>query len=305
MLNLILCSIEESLYRPEAIRWRKRMELLKPIDEPIVILPCSATKPYSRSLSHQIFRRVTKGYQELILTSPFGICPREMEETYPIRAYDVSTTGEWYFEEKKVVGELLKKYVGDKKVIAHVVGGYKEVCEEYLDECIFTCEDKSPISKESMNNLRTELSKYEKIPRKKLLLHKLKSIAIYQFGKGAEILIPENCRVRGRRNKIILDENRNHICTLSKNFGLYNLTLEGGKRLLELGTKQVEIDFKPKTNKIFAPGVIEADESIVPRDEVIVTYKGDIVGVGKAVLSGNEMVKADYGVAVKIRRLKK
>ena len=29
------------------------------------------------------------------MTSPFGICPRELENTFPIQSYDVSTTGSW------------------------------------------------------------------------------------------------------------------------------------------------------------------------------------------------------------------
>lgn len=64
----VICSNEESLYRPEAIRWRNRMEMMKPLGDVVVVLPCSMKKPYSNSKSHQMFRRATKGYQEVIGT---------------------------------------------------------------------------------------------------------------------------------------------------------------------------------------------------------------------------------------------
>ncbi len=118
----IPCITEESLYRPEARRWRQRMNLLEPAGDVVVVLPCSMKKPYSISKSHTIFMRATKKVQEAILTSPFGVCPREMERTYPIQSYDTSTTGNWSQEEIDVTGKCLKDYVGGKEVIAHVSG---------------------------------------------------------------------------------------------------------------------------------------------------------------------------------------
>ena len=53
----VICSSEESLYRPEAVRWRQRMELMKPLGDTVVLLPCSMKKPYSNSKSHQKFRK--------------------------------------------------------------------------------------------------------------------------------------------------------------------------------------------------------------------------------------------------------
>ena len=40
----VICSSEESLYRPEAVRWRQRMELMKPLGDTVVLLPCSMKK---------------------------------------------------------------------------------------------------------------------------------------------------------------------------------------------------------------------------------------------------------------------
>lgn len=296
----VLCSSEESLYRPEAIRWRNRMGLLNPIGDAVVILPCSMRKPYSNSKSHQIFMKVSKRIQEVILTSPFGICPREMEKTYPIQSYDVSTTGEWSKEEIKVVGEVLRDYISDKEVLAHVAGGYRQVCEEYLNDCTFTCDDGRPTSYESMQNLKDNIKKYKKIPARTKLINGLRSLAIYQFGPGGESLIPNDCHVKGRYHKRIFHEGE-QIAALLMDNGVYSLSLKGGQILSQIGSKWVNIEFDLKTNTLFAPGVQEADPTIIPKDEVVILNQGNLVGVGKAILSGEEMVKASNGVAVRVR----
>lgn len=300
----VICSSEESLYRAEAVRWRERMELMKPLGEVVVVLPCSMKKPYSNSKSHQKFKRGTKGYQEVILTSPFGICPREMENTFPIQSYDVSVSGDWSYEEKKLAGDLLNSYVKDKNVIANVSGGYEEVCKEYLDECTFTAVDGKPTSPDSIYNLRTELKKYKKIKRREKVLNELRSIATYQFGKGAEDFIDDKAVAKGRYHRKIFSNNE-QIALLNKDIGLYSLNLEGGRILAKLGLKLVEIDFDLKTNTLFAPGVSKADHTIIPKDEVVVTRNGEVVGVGKAILTGKEMENAVNGVAVRIRHRKK
>ncbi|HEC95507.1 MAG TPA: hypothetical protein ENI50_00610, partial [Euryarchaeota archaeon] len=81
----------ESLYRPEVVYWRKKIRKnYCPHSNFIVLLPCSAKKPYSRSKSHIRFIKSIKngienkkqyyGITQLILTSPLGVVPRELED---------------------------------------------------------------------------------------------------------------------------------------------------------------------------------------------------------------------------------
>lgn len=301
----VVCSNNESLHRIEAKRWRNRMSLMEPLGEVVIVLPCSMRKPYSNSKSHHIFMKTTRGFQEAILTTPFGVCPRELEKTYPIQSYDVATTGDWSYEEKKIAGQVLKEYVKDKTVIAHVSGGYLETCEEYLDDFIFTATNGRPISADSMYTLRTELKKYQKNPRKEKRLHELRSIAKYQFGENGDKLIPNNVISKGNYHKKIY-YNHEQLALLNMDRGLYSLNLAGGDLLAKEGVHCVEIDFNLETNTVFAPGVNSADMDIIPRDEVVVTRDGECVGVGRAILSGEEMVKSSKGIAVRVRhRVKK
>jgi archaeosine synthase len=277
------------------------MLLLEPTGEVVVILPCSMGKPYSNSKSHRIFRRATKGYQEAILTSPFGVCPREMERTYPIQSYDVSTTGEWSQEEIDITGKCLKEYVGELEVIANVSGGYREVCEQYIPHATFTCKDGRTTSPESISNLKREVKKYKKVPGHERAINSLRSIARYQFNnKLGDILIPEGYRIKGRFNRRLFYNNV-QIATLQFDTGLFSLNLQGGSLINEEGLNWVEIDFSLETNTLFAPGVVDAYPGIVPKDEVVITRQGEVVGVGKSLICGEEMKKADKGVAVRIR----
>ena len=293
----VICSSEESLYRPEAVRWRQRMELMKPLGDTVVLLPCSMKKPYSNSKSHQKFRKVTRSFQELIITSPFGICPRELENTFPIQSYDVSVTGAWSQDEIDESGKLLAKYVKGKNVIANVSGGYEEVCRQYLDECVYTCKDGRPTSPDSIYNLRMELKNHKKIIRRDKVLNELKSISIYQFGEN---FIPNDTKTKGMYHKKVISNGR-QLAMLNGDVGLYRLNLAGGKLLKDLGIHIVNIDFDLETNTVFTPGIKKADHNIIPNDEVVVVKDDEVVGVGRAVLTGREMEKCQNGIGVKIK----
>ena len=301
----VICSSEESLYRPEAVRWRERMEMMKPLGDTVVLLPCSMKKPYSNSKSHQKFRKLTRSFQELIVTSPFGICPRELENTFPIQSYDVSTTGSWSSDEIEETGKLIAKYCKGKNIVANLAGGYLESCECYIDDFINVCEDGRPTSPDSLYNLRMELKNHQRINRREKTLHELKSIAKYQFGVNGDKFIPDNVKTKGMYHKRILS-NGKQLALLNKDYGLYRLNLEGGEILNDLGIHIVNIDFDLQTNTVFAPGIEKADPNIIPNDEVVVVRDDTVVGVGKAIMTGREMEECDNGIGVKIKhRLKK
>ena len=300
----VICSSEESLWRPEAVRWRQRMEMMKPLGETVVLLPCSMKKPYSNSKSHQKFRKLTRSYQELIVTSPFGICPRELENTFPIQSYDTSTTGVWSEDEIEVTGKLIEKYTKGKQVVANLAGGYLQSAEAYLDDFVNVCVDDRPTSPDSLYNLRMELKNHQRVNRREKTLHELRSIAKYQFGENGNGFIPDNAKTKGMYHKRILSDGV-QLALLNKDYGMYRLNLAGGEILKDLGINIVNVDFDLTTNTVFAPGIVEADHNIIPNDEVVVVKDDTVVGVGKAVMTGREMEECDNGIGVKIKhRLK-
>ena len=296
----VICSTEESLWRPEAVRWRQRMEMMKPLGDTVVLLPCSMKKPYSNSKSHQKFRKLTRSFQELIVTSPFGICPRELENTFPIQSYDVSTTGSWSQDEIDETGKLIAGYCEGKTIVANLAGGYLESLEAYCEDFINVCEDGRPTSPDSLYNLRMELKNHEKISRRQKTLHELRSIAKFQFGENGAGFIPDDVKTKGMYHKRILS-NGKQLALLNKDYGLYRLNLPGGEILKDLGINIVEVDFDLTTNTVFAPGIIKASRNIIPNDEVVVVRDDTVLGVGKAIMTGREMEECSNGIGVKIK----
>jgi predicted RNA-binding protein (TIGR00451 family) len=147
-------------------------------------------------------------------------------------------------------------------------------------------------------------------------LKKLRGVADYQFGNSVgEILFPDGVKITRspRTGKIkLIYFRRQHLATLRSSDGLFSLSIYGAKRLLKkLGDrtplratmKEGFEDFVRKGRNLFAKHVITADPEIRPQNEVIIVdRKGRLVAVGKAILSGEEMLSFKLGVAVKVRR---
>lgn len=146
-------------------------------------------------------------------------------------------------------------------------------------------------------------------------LRRIRSVADYQFGKGVgEKLFPENVEIKyskrtGRIRYIYLNGKR--LATLRPIDGLFSLSIEGAKRITEnsipakcfVTVKNDVASFIADGGDAFAAHVVKADCEIRPKDEVIViNEKGEVLAVGKAVLSGEEMAAFKTGVAVKVRR---
>jgi predicted RNA-binding protein (TIGR00451 family) len=66
--------------------------------------------------------------------------------------------------------------------------------------------------------------------------------------------------------------------------------------------KQAE-PFIAKGRSTFAKHVIDADQEIRPNEEVIIlSKKNKVLAVGRAILTGNEMMAFKRGIAIRVRR---
>ncbi|MEE8403626.1 MAG: DUF5591 domain-containing protein, partial [Candidatus Hydrothermarchaeaceae archaeon] len=257
----------ESIRRPEVLRWHERIieRYTPPAGVKLtVILPCSARKPYSRSKSHRLFcEHIKRGagkrlglVHEVILTSPLGLVPRELESVYPAAHYDTPVTGHWSAEEKEVATRLLKDYMkkAGTDVIAHVDGAYREIVSGLGIR--MTGEDIR--SDAALDGLVGAISKALEgfPPAKRNKIEPFRKICDFQFGKGASLhLLPDGTKERGSR----LFFNDRQIAAVNPGTGYLALTIDGGKMLEEFGRCLVEVSFTPETNSIFSVGVEAAD----------------------------------------------
>ncbi|MGB9714435.1 MAG: PUA domain-containing protein [Candidatus Bathyarchaeales archaeon] len=146
-------------------------------------------------------------------------------------------------------------------------------------------------------------------------LRRIRSVADYQFGKGVGAkLFPEGVEIEyskrtGRIRYVYLDGKR--LATMRPTDGLFSLSIAGAKRIAKNArnakcfvTVQKDVSkFIAEGGDVFAVHVVEADGEIRPKDEVIVLDEnGNVLAVGRAVLSGEEMEAFRCGVAVRVRR---
>jgi len=81
------------------------------------------------------------------------------------------------------------------------------------------------------------------------------------------------------------------------------LYLPAGRRLFEATERRRVYVKDPKylITDLFSAHVEDADELIRPGDEVVIVYGEEILGVGKARISGRSMKEFSRGVAVRVR----
>ena len=145
-------------------------------------------------------------------------------------------------------------------------------------------------------------------------LSRIRSIADYQFGKGVGAkLFPENVEITyskttGRIRYVHLNGDR--LVTLRPTDGLFSLSISAARILAEnrsfahcFVTVQQDVSTVIAEGRdVFAAHIVKTDDAIRAKDEVVVAdEKGNVLAVGRAVLSSEEMQAFKTGVAVKVR----
>lgn len=301
---------------PEVKKYLERLDRYEPYSNVIVLLPCSSKKPYSTSQSHQKFIKAIKSakvvVEEVILTSPYGLVPRALER---LVNYDIPVTGEWSFEEIKLINNCLKNFLkkveekfDDYVVIAHLPEHYIEILD--LDNVIITSEG-NPTSEENLKNLTNTLKNYKELTKNKNVskkgqkIHNIQQLAKFQFGIN---FIPNEIFINRKEQIFTKVNNKNQqIASINPKNGLLILTLSGGELLWNSGGKNinyVEVDYEIKKGSLFPPGFVDCNENISYNDEVVLIKDDEFLGVGRALMSGLEMKKAKHGALVNIRNVK-
>jgi archaeosine synthase len=307
--SVFYANTAESLRRVEVTRFAERV--LKRYEAPksdvLLLLPCSARKPYSTSRSHRLFAEAISSHRrylhELILTSPLALVPRELEEVYPAASYDVPVTGHWDLEERAWLLGCLDAYLEKNRyarIVAHLDGELEEAVKEHGIDAVYTGGGTNSAALARLAGAADEACcGVRRLPD--LRLERYRAVADFYFGEGAgDALLAGKTQLRGRE---IQDEKKRPLAATTPN-GSLALSLHGARRLQPLGKYIVTIgDFLPR-GSLLAPGVIDADSQIRPGDEVIITGE-KAFGAGRAKMSGWEMVRSKRGVAVELRQIEK
>ncbi|HWQ19558.1 MAG TPA: archaeosine synthase subunit alpha [Methanotrichaceae archaeon] len=307
--SILYANTAESLSRVEVTRFADRVlsRYKAPRSDVLLLLPCSARKPYSKSRSHRLFEMTLgskrKYLHELILTSPLALVPRELEEVYPAANYDTPVTGRWDLVERAWLLRCLDAYLEKNKyarIIAHLDGELRDAVESHGIDAVYTGGGTDQASLQHLSEAVGEATGHAQ-RLGDFRVQQFRAVADYYFGSGAgDLLLAGKTKIRGYEFQT---DGGKILGRLTPN-GTIALAMEGARRLVPLSKYIVTIgDFVP-SGSLLAPGVLDADEQIRPGDEVII--RGEkAFGIGKAKMSGWEMVQSKRGVAADLRQVKK
>lgn len=315
----------QALRRPDVERYRRAIaeRYRKPDHKRILLLlPCSARKPYHTSKSHKAFSSAIHTgdhdtlVHEVILTSPLGLVPRELDVFYPANAYDIPVTGEWNCQEKQMIRSMLSGLLeqGYDKVICHFPDF--DMIKDLAD-MEYTVDNGDPTSFGSLGRLDAALREAARgmdlpgymVDRKETV----RSVLQFQFGQVcADAIMDENTFATGKFPywKIIREDpedrtKKTQLGMLTPERGMISLTIEGAEVLSGTGTFIVKMnDFDLKGN-LFAVGAVDADPNIRIGGEAVILRNGKVAGVGVAEMCGREMVQLSRGMAVRVRHKSK
>ncbi|WP_435145793.1 archaeosine synthase subunit alpha [Halobaculum sp. P14] len=311
----LTAATSDTLRRVEIQRFAERVttRYRNRFRNPLVLVPCSARKPYSESQSHRQFQdAVQYRAHTASMTSPIGVVPQELELTYPAQHYDTVVTGRWSEDEKQFVATVLRRYLERNdypRVIAHVpADGYREICERVESQVDvpfeYTVED-HPTTTESIGNLMRTLDGELKYTKRERQHNTVRALADYMLGDGAGDDLFSDLHTKSRYPKLqVRDGDGEQLATMVPNYGVLAFTLAGARRWVDSDapTKTVEIDGFVPQGSVLAPGVVDADDDIRVGDEVVVEGP-KAFAVGRAEMFGAEMRDSTRGIAVQVRHV--
>jgi 7-cyano-7-deazaguanine tRNA-ribosyltransferase len=271
----------QTMYRPLIFRYHTRLfTRYEPLFHTTVVFP-EGTKPYSMFYSKEMANILKQKNVNLVVRSTLGPVPFELDEMYPLAqsVFPSSIDQETREKTQQVMERLLK----DTEII---------VWDEHV-----SIQSEEPL-KHPMDFDRRRIS----------------AVADMQFGHGvSEALFSEKIHIikskrTGKIRNIICDGA--HVVSMRAEDGLFTLKIDGGRRLhkrlkyplLRVVVADDAVPFVKVGKSVFAKFVSECDPDLRPYDECLIVDKQDMfLGIGRTLLTRDEMLSFRHGMAVKTR----
>ncbi len=295
--KILRCHSYESRNDVEIRIWRDKIsDTYEPPShnkDVLVLLPCSAKKPYKLSKSHARFRRSIKDQRahEVMVTAPLGLVPRELEDLWPAAHYDIPVTGDWDSDEIATILQMLKKLVnrvGYSFVINH--SGLDLSLEN--SEVIDTRMGDSAGSNEALERLGSAIdSAFKSIPRMEYETRfrdeAIKSVSRHYYGSDKWL---EGCVIRGRPPILTIFRNDVQVAKWNPRRGSFSLSKSSLETMHKLRIlKCVELTKDAEWIGDIFPNIIDSfDPTIISGDEILVIQDGNLIGSARAIAPGWE-----------------
>ena len=292
------CYAPQALTDPLVVDWEsfmvERYETPSPVREVMVLLPCSARKPYRLSKSHTQFLRAmaSTGCHEVMMTSPLGLVPRDLEDVWPAANYDVPVTGDWSEDELARVRRMLHALVqrtGYRRIINHT-----ELNLDFLKaDVVNTRQGDGATSQEALNRLSLAVKEAKSVFSLRNQKNNLRLKEHFSSIARKTTLTDAWCEdlaVRGKLPRWRLELNGVQIAVWSIDRNGFSFSKSAIDHLHQHGAlRTVHLkDDAAWRGDVFASLVKEADAGIRAGDDLRVLQNGECIGLARAVASGWE-----------------
>ncbi|MEM0467226.1 MAG: tRNA guanosine(15) transglycosylase TgtA [Candidatus Thermoplasmatota archaeon] len=274
---------DHTIHRPTIYRYHQRLlHNYRKKHDTTIVFP-DTKRPYAMTYTTHINKILSIYDANLVVASPFGPIPLELDEMYPAAQCVFPRTIDCETQElaKRLTEIFLKKQ--RRRSLLTLVKTKKYAAA-------------TPVSSEVFEQL------------------KIGAMADMQFGRGAgTALFAGHLRIikskhTNKIRMILVDDT--HVVSLRAHDGLFTLKYHGGERLhrafkkprLRVIVKKDAVPFVHEGKSVFAKFVIDCDPKLRPYDEcLIVDAKDTYLGVGRCILNRSEMQSFLYGIAVQTR----
>ena len=278
--------------------WRQRVSLDHTPPEHqskvLVLLPCSATKPYRLSASHKRFSRsiTSNAVHEVIVTAPLGLVPRELEDIWPAGNYDIPVTGDWDSDELIVIRKMISEYTSRNNYLRIINHSGIEITSESL-EIIDTRKGLTAGSTEALENLNQIIEQSVEefnlinVKESKHRLGKLRALSRFQHGTDKWL---DGTGIQGRPPIFTIRKDGTQLALWNPRLGRFSFT-KACLPLLEESGEFPEAHLMPGFDwrgDLFSSNVIDFKGSIRIGDEILVYQDNLLIGSARAEAAGWE-----------------
>lgn len=260
----------------------------KGLDTILILLPCSARKPYRLSKSHGRFIRAigTSACHEVMVTSPLGLVPRDLEEIWPAGHYDVPVTGDWTGDEMARIQRMFHVLVerhNYKRIINHSGVEFEHEHIDIVDTRLGDSAGSHDALERLSEAVRDAVDTFSARGRKteRILLDNFSSIARKQMANDAWIY---DMKVRGKPPRYRLEREQQQMALWSidrSGFSLPKAVIPTLDELDSLPTVHLRNNVVWKGD-IFGSLVESYDPSIRAGSDILVYQDGVVVGLARA-----------------------
>lgn len=297
-LDAIEFMAQESHQDAEVAAWvefmNERYQTPDGLDNVLILLPCSERKPYRLSKSHRKFISAigSNACHEVMVTSPLGLVPRDLEDVWPAAFYDIPVTGDWTQDEldrvQMMVTSLIQRH-SYNCIINH------SGIELEIDgiEILETREGESSGSRTSLQRLTDAVNhckQHYQLHRRKgesINLDRFKSISRFLYGRDEWL---EGCRIRGKPPRWKIEKDGKQIALWFFDRAGFSFSKEAIPLLFEHSILPiVNLGSEIKWKGDLHLGIIDSyDRNIRRGQDLMILQNGQPVGLGRSLAPGWE-----------------